>query len=513
MKLDLIEQPTKNCNVCAAETDPEDSFCQECGVSLGWDEPEPETLTRKVQQLQGHIAKLFGLIPKLPSLTGIPKLPTAAPPLIGLAILLVIVPWCVQSIDKSFDSMSEDYIGSAALKALKNHNSTEAAELLLRFHLEHSGKMSVKHLALLGQCLLLRADEAIQSKDYSKGLNYLNKVPSNCPQYAAAQTKIQDLKDHGLTITVPVVANPPVPAATAAPIVVQEPNMAAAGSKTTNSKAPTSPPSPAGQENPGNTVLNSSAATEPPGNEETVLQSSTQSKASESANTQNSLLVPQVVPPNKNSEIQESKLQSSIPIWQRFSHPTATGKSHTGVSSSGASISTTRSGSASNLAPQGSEGGGIEGNGSSGISRSDSTPGNASSGTGGNGDVNVADRICAPSPQRAAPEKTITENERDKPKASGFFIDGKEITHDSRGQEPERILEKGTEPARKGPKSRAVEGQKSYNPDDISRYNELLANYFSQHDASSPKSADKHSNGAEPPSFQEWVIKGKPSFR
>jgi hypothetical protein len=427
MKLDLIEQPTKNCDVCSAETGPEDAFCQECGVSLFLDLPEPESFATKILLLQNN---LLSRLPKIPAIPGLPKLPTAVPAFIALALSAGAVTWCIQRIDTSFDTFSEDYISSAALKAVKKHNTAEAAELLLRFHLEHAGKMTAEHLSMLGQYLNMRADEAIQTRDYSTAINYLKKVPNDCPQYAAAQSELRDLKERGLKDSQQIYHQV----------------------ETTN--------------------------------------------VSEIKDGQPLLVVPQVVPQvgqqDQPSAVQESKLQTSIPIWQRFSRGVTTNRSRVNVSSGAGNANSSINGNAANRAGHGSD------DGSTWKQGNDNTNGNPGKAEG----------------EVSASNHPIAENERDKPKVSGFFIDGKAVNRDSKSQEPEKSPEKVTEATRSaGPKSRLAVGQKSYNPDDISRYNELLANYFSQHDASSQKSTDKHVGGAEPPSFQEWISKGRPGFR
>ncbi len=414
-------------------------------MSLSRDEAEPQTFTAKIGLM---LKKLSVLLARIPSIPGMPKLPTAVPALIGTALFVGVVTWCIHNIDTSFDTFSEDYVSSAAQKAFKKHNTTEAAELLLRFHLEHSGKMTTEHLLMLGQFLTMRADEAMQTRDYSTAANYLKKVPADCPQYAAAQTTLRDL-NRGLT----------------APALVQ----------------PTVVAAPAGL----------ALATQ-------IHQDET-TNASQTKDGQTLLVVPQVVPQtiqqSRPSEIQESKLQTSIPIWQRFSRGVTTNKSRTTVGSGG--------GGASGISSIN-----ISGNAGHRISR-------GNGGGEGKSDSEKTDSTSSVSEGESESTNSQTaENDRDKPKESGFFIDGKQVSHDSRSQEPEKSPERVAESARiAGPKSHPAAGQKSYNPEDISRYNELLANYFSQHDASSQKSTDKHVGGAEPPSFQEWISKGRPGFR
>jgi hypothetical protein len=471
MKLDLIEQLTKNCDVCSAETDPEDAFCQECGTSLSQEEPEPLTFTAKLLLTQ---KKLSASLPRITSIPGIPKLPTAVPALIGMGLFVGAVTWCIRSIDTSFDTFSEDYVASAAQKAIK---------LLLRFHLEHSGKMSADHLLMLGQFLVMRAAEATETRDYSTAINYLKKVPKDCPQYAAAQTKLRYLKDLGLTVTAPtspVVAAPPLP--------VQ-------------------------------TQINHVDATNATGTKV----------------DQPSLVAPQVVPEVgqqiRSLDTQENKLQTSIPIWQRFSHGVTANKTRlnvgSGAGNSGSSFSPNAGTHADrestgaegkindndNIIEAGSEGRSVVESESESerVTETVNTSQVKSSAAAASTTVTSSALIH---PAYSTSGHQIAENERDKPKVSGFFIDGKAVSPDSRSQEPEKNPEKVTEAARSaGPKSHPVVGQKSYNPNDISRYNELLANYFSQHDASPQKSTDKHVGGAEPPSFQEWISKGRPGFR
>jgi hypothetical protein len=536
MKLDLIEQPTKSCDVCAAETDPEDAFCQECGVSLSRNELEPETLTAKISHLQKTLSER---LPKMPPIPGMPKLPTAVPAFIGLALLAGAVTWCIQRIDTSFDTFSEDYISSAALKALKKHNTTEAAELLLRFHLEHSGKMTAEHLLMLGQYLTMRADEAIQTKDYSTAINYLQKVSNDCPQYTMAQTKLRDLKERGLTVTAtvqssPVVAAPPIPVAGNAAPQSPKTRQETASSKASDAKAPAVAASKANSITPGAESAPASGAST---NENTYLNQSQARNPSESKNGQNLSLAPQVMPQSRPSDPQESKLRTSVPIWQRFSRGVTISKGRTSVGAGaggggggGSGIVTSSNNAASHISRVSDwtesgnrNGGGSEGGSERGSERRSERGSERGSETGsaretksakGTAGINGTNNSVIHPGLSSASDRATAENERDKPKVSGFFIDGKPVAGDSRSQELEKSPEKVAETARRaGPQSHPAGGQKSYNPDDISRYNELLANYFSQHDAASQKSTDKHASGAEPPSFQEWISKGRPGFR
>jgi hypothetical protein len=479
----------------------------------------------------------------IPGITGMPKLPTAVPAFLGLALLAGAVTWCIQRIDTTFDTFSEDYISSAALTAVKKHNTAEAAELLLRFHLEHSGKMTAEHLLMLGQYLSMCAAEALQTKDYSTAITYLEKVSNDCPQYSTAQTQIRYLKEHGLTATAPVQsvtltaagAAPAASAAPAAPVAPVAAETASVVNQTTEEAAnsPTSKTAAAASVDLVAPGSESSRAVEFSANENRQINRSATTNSSELKDGQILLSTPPVVPQVITSDVQETKLQTSVPIWQRFSRGIATSKNRaSGGTVSNASTANANAVSRANLKSDDQTRQSVRGNEAGtliepeirGDTGSRGDVGGAGAGaTGSTGETknfsgatanNSPGRSVIPPAMTEASARKTTENERDKPKVSGFFIDGKQVTGDSKSLEPEKSPEKVTESARRaGPKSRFSEGQKSYNPDDISRYNELLANYFSQHDASSQKSTDKHGDGAEPPSFQEWISKGKPGFR
>jgi hypothetical protein len=468
--------------------------------------------------------------------------------------------WCVLSIDKSFDSMSEDYISSAALQALKKHNTTEAAELLLRFHLEHSGKMSAEHLSQLGQCLTMRAEEAIQSKEYSTALDYLGKISNDCPQYAGAQAKLKDLKERGLTTTAAPSpaggainpANVPIVSPSAAPALVAGTPCATPASSTISDKAPDSASGLQQSElsssnSPANDSATASSWTNDIGADaikeagafpDKIPERKQNSSLLQTKSIAETTAVPPAVTAKDNSATNE-KLQSTLPIWQRFSRGAAIVKTrsndiagHSGVMTNSANANINENGIDIRSGSGGGSSNGVTSSTTNGTKTDNNHSINVTSANSeanrparatvsGNAELDPAEESNIASTSAighgggtSGSERAPADAERSRAKVSGFFIDGKEITHDSRLEESEKNPEIATESGRKaGPKSRQADGQKSYNPDDISRYNELLAAYFGQHDVSSPKPADKHSNGSEPPSFQEWISKGKPGFR
>lgn len=505
METELLEKTTESyCSNCAAVIGHEEPFCQNCGVSL--DRPSWSSFSNKLAHGYKSIQERLTQVTKLPTSpkTNPPKLPPYAPAIGVMLACAIGIPYGVHLIDISYDVMSEDFIYQNAEKTLKANNPAMAAELLLRLNMDRPGKLNGNTMTLLGKTLMMRIDTEIQAKDWTSAMKDLKQMPQECPQYQAALTTIRRLEQNGTTTTQAAFpgAMPGMPAAQPVAAAVS-PAQAAAATQTaaaatgntgsTNSSAATTAqaPQPTQAIPPASTIQASAQMAQP-----AAISASQSNPAQQLKSIQGTGILQKVVANAMGAPVQKEKssLQAPQPVTlnlaaqQNSSQPAqASQQPPPPVAPPTVAAVQQQQIAAAPATAQPSQPAETQGLIQPGV------PIWQSFSHGGK----------TPVQKREAKKKSANPNTV---AARDANANGKEIVN-----EPASISTSSKTPA--GQKSQAGEGPKSYNPSDISRYNELLADYFRQHGSASKKSSDNQGTTSEPPSFQEWVSKGKPGFR
>lgn len=509
METELLEKTTESyCRNCAAEIGHEELFCQYCGVSL--DRPSWSSFSDKLADKYKSIQERLSQLTKRPTSpkTNLPKLPPYAPAIGALLVCAIGIPYGVHLIDISYDVMSEDFIYQNAEKTLKANNPAMAAELLLRLNMDRPGKLNRDTMTLLGKTLMMRIDTEIQGKDWTSAMRDLKQMPQECPQYQAALTTIRRLEQNGTTVTqsaipgaMPVMsaaqpaaaaaaASPAQPAAVAQPAAATTGN---AGSTNGSAVATAQAPQPTAAAPPASTTQASAQMAQP-----ATISTSQSNPAKQLKSVQGTGILQKVVANaiGGSAPVQKEKgsLETPQPValslaaqqnsnkpgqasqqpTPPFAPPTVAVVQQQKIAAAPATAQPSQPTETQSLIQPGVP-----------IWQSFSHGGKASL-------------------QKREPKKKSASSNT--VAAQDANANGKEIVN-----EPTSISASSKTPV--GQKSQAGEGAKSYNPSDISRYNELLADYFRQHGSASGKSSDNQGTTSEPPSFQEWVSKGKPGFR
>jgi hypothetical protein len=533
MDTNLLETTTeKFCSHCAAHLKEDELFCQVCGESV--DQQERMSLGEKIAaSVRSAQDRLVSMLPKIPK-DKLPKLPPYATPIAILFSCAVGIPYGVHLIDISYDVLSEDFIYQNAEKTLKDGSPPMCAELLLRLNLDRPGKLTSKTTTLLGKTLMMRINTEIQSKDWTSAMKDLKQMPKEAPEYQLAQDTIKLLEQNGTTVTQPTLpgAMPVMPTAqqaagapagaptqaaqtappvaptqatqAAAPATAAQPAQAATAQPAQAAAAPVQ--NPATMPNPNAGAAKASAtpvvkavtaaalpapAAGPTGTPTSVDAQATQATAADHLKSVPGTGLLQKIVSNvmgKGGEKNEKPvIQAPPPVAVSLS---AQQNADTAAANSQQTVRT----SAPSAVPSSDQE----------SVKKKSSPVTASTSKSSN-----------ETPSLIQPGVPIWESFSHGGKVSPSKKDSKRKAID--GKENASAAGEGTSATKTaagtGQKSRGGEGPKSYNPGDISRYNELLADYFRQHGSAPDKSSDNQGTASEPPSFQEWVSKGKQGFR
>jgi hypothetical protein len=200
-----------SCPKCEAETGFEDSFCQDCGQNLLCEDAAIEyrapalwesSHAREYESTDslGYYSTLEPLAQPKKSWFSIDLSPNAAKPVVQLPVIVFVLallfaaPFGVIAVANSYDSMSEHFICDHARQALAKGNALEAVEDMQRLYMDRSGKLQKESLSLLAQALIARSDTYVQKGSLPSAMKDLRDVPPELPESATAAAKLKDLE-------------------------------------------------------------------------------------------------------------------------------------------------------------------------------------------------------------------------------------------------------------------------------------------------------------------------------
>jgi len=175
---------TSHCSSCSSQTDPDDSYCQDCGLFLAHC-AEPTPATNFIDPHSGEY--LANLSPR--SAKPVIALPVVA----AVVALFLMVPWGIYALERSYSSISAQYICEQANKNIDEQRPGVAIELLGRLSLAHGG-LTASQQQQMNRALFQEADQCILAGKYQSALADLKRISKEFARQQELQERAEVCK-------------------------------------------------------------------------------------------------------------------------------------------------------------------------------------------------------------------------------------------------------------------------------------------------------------------------------